>query len=97
MKKSSNGEVVLSACQIQATRLNRLEYRRLQTHVNIMEDNLKFHLSHMQRQAQNLKYHYANVVRVVKPNPKYDLWKQKYAREIARELPQRRLGMGDFC
>lgn len=85
MKKSTRGEAVLSACQIQATRLNQLEYRRLQRNVDLMQDDLKTHLIRLQRQAQNIRYHYTNVVRVVKPNPSYQLWKQAHAYEIAQD------------
>jgi hypothetical protein len=73
MKKSMKGEVVLTTRQIQATRLNQLEYRRLQVNINSMEDDLKIHLARLHRQAQGIRYHYANVVRIVKPNP---VWKQ---------------------
>jgi hypothetical protein len=76
MKKSMKGEVVLTARQIQATRLNQLEYRRLQVNINSMEDDLKIHLARLHRQAQGIRYHYANVVRIVKPNPVYQLSKQ---------------------
>jgi hypothetical protein len=76
MKKSMKGEVVLTTRQIQATRLNQLEYRRLQVNINSMEDDLKIHLARLHRQAQGIRYHYANVVRIVKPNPVYQLSKQ---------------------
>jgi len=85
MKKSSKGEVVLSACQIQATRLNRLEHRRLQRNVSTLEDDLQNHIARIRRQEQGLRYHYTNVVRVVKPNKAYQLWKQAHAYEIAQD------------
>lgn len=85
MKKISKGEVVLSACQVQATRLNKLEHRRLQRHVNILQDDLDHQLARLHRQEQGLRYHYTNVVRVVKPNAAYQRWKQAHAQEIAQD------------
>jgi hypothetical protein len=93
MKKSTKGKAALSACQIQAIRLNKLEYRRLQRNVNLMHDDLKTHLLHLQRQAQRIQYHYTNVVRVVKPNPTYQLWKQAHAYEIEQDNIQNSLGL----
>lgn len=92
MKKSSKGEVVLSAGQVQATRLNKLEYRRLQRHVNYLHDDLENHLAHIHRQEQGLRYHFSNVVRVVKPNPSYQLWKQAHAKEIAQDEAEELIG-----
>jgi hypothetical protein len=85
MKKSMSSETVLSACQVQAVRLNNLEYRRLQRHVETMHDDLQVHLARLQRQAQGLKFHFINVVRVLKPNRGYQAWKQAHAREIAED------------
>jgi hypothetical protein len=96
MKKSTKGEVVLSGFQIQATRLNKVEYRRLQHNVNLMNDDLKIHLAHLQRQAQDIRHHYANVVRFVKPNPRYQLWKQLHAYEIAQDENKTWLGLRFF-
>jgi hypothetical protein len=93
MKKSTKGEAVLSGFQIQASRLNKLEYRRLQQNVNLMNDDLKIHLANLQRQAHDIRHHYANVVRTVKPNPKYQLWKQIHAYEIAQDENQNWLGL----
>ena len=92
MKKSSKGEVVLSAGQVQATRLNKLEYRRLQRHVNYLHDDLESHLALIHRQEQGLRYHYSKVVRVVKPNPAYQLWKQAHAKEIAQDEAEELIG-----
>ena len=92
MKKSTKGEVVLSACQIQATRLNRLEYRRLQRNVTLLQDDLQNHIARIRRQEQGLRYHYTNVVRVVKPNKAYQLWKQAHAYEIAQDEAKDRIG-----
>ncbi|CAF1217053.1 unnamed protein product [Rotaria sp. Silwood1] len=85
MKKSTKGEVVLSACQIQATRLNKLEYRRLQRNVTLLHDDLESHIARIHRQEQGLRYHFTNVVRVVKPNRAYQAWKQAHAHEIAQD------------
>lgn len=96
MNKSSKGTAVLTACQIQATRLNNLEYRRLQQNVNIMYGDLKIHLTRLQRQAQNIKYHYSNVVQTVKPNPRYQLWKEIHAYEIAQDENKNWIGLRFF-
>ena len=93
MKKSSKGEAVLSGFQIQATRLNKLEYRRLQRNVDIMNDDLQIQLTQLQRQTQDIRHHYANVVRMLKPNPKYQSWKKTHAYEIAQEENQYWLGL----
>lgn len=85
MKKSPKGEVSLSAMQIQATRLNKLEYHRLQRNVDLLRGDLQNHITRIQRQEQGLKLHYRNVVRVIKPNRSYQLWKQAHAHEIAQE------------
>ena len=85
MKKGSRGEVVLSPCQIQATRLNRLEYHRLQRNVDLLKDDLEQHLTRLSRQEHSLKSHFANVVKIVKPNRAFQLWKQAHAQEIAQE------------
>ncbi len=85
MKKGSKGEVVLSPCQIQATRLNRLEYHRLQRNVDLLKDDLEQHLARLSRQEHSLKLHFANVVKIVKPNRAFQLWKQTHAQEIAEE------------
>ena len=85
MKKSAKGEAALSACQLQATRLNKLEYRRLQQNVNLMQGDLKVHLARLERQAQHIRHHYTNVVRIVKPNPKFQLWKEAHGYEIAQD------------
>lgn len=85
MKKSSKGEVVLSPCQVQAARLNKLENRRLQRHVHLLEDDLGTQLARLHRQEQGLRYHYSHVVRVIKPNAAYQRWKQAHAKEIAQD------------
>jgi len=77
-------EAVLSTCHIQATRLNQLEHRRLQININLMQNNLKVNLGRLQREAQDIRYHYTNVVRVVKTNPEYELWKQRHAYDTAQ-------------
>ncbi|CAF3253657.1 unnamed protein product [Rotaria socialis] len=88
MKKSAKGEVVLSACQIQATRLNRLEHRRLQRSVTVLHDDLEAHIARIRRQEQGLRYHFTNVVRYIKPNRSYQAWKQAHADEIALDQEQ---------
>jgi hypothetical protein len=93
MKKNSSGEVSISASEIQALRLNKLEYHRLQRNINILHDDLQVQLGRLQRQAQGLKYHYANVVRVVKPNQPYQLWKQAHAYEIAQDYTKNWIGL----
>lgn len=85
MKKISKGEVVLSACEVQATRLNKLEHRRLQRHVTLLQDDLDNQLARLHRQEQGLRYHYTNVVRFIKPNPAYQRWKAAHAQEIAQD------------
>jgi hypothetical protein len=93
MKKGTKGEVVLSAYQIQATRLNRLEYRRLQININSLHNDLQNHLSQLNRQEHGLRYHFTHVVRVVKPNREYQLWKQAHAHEIAQEEAKDLIGL----
>ena len=93
MKKGTKGEAVLSARQIQATRLNRLEYRRLQNHIDLLRDDLQNHLARLHRQEESLRYHYTNVVRVVKPNRAYQLWKQVHAHEIAQDEEEDLIGL----
>jgi predicted DsbA family dithiol-disulfide isomerase len=85
MKKSAKGEVVLSACQIQATRLNRIEYRRLQRDVSLLRGDLQTHIARIHRQEQGLRYHFTNVVRVIKPNRAYQAWKLAHKREIEQD------------
>jgi hypothetical protein len=92
MKKSAKGEVVLSAFQIQATRLNRLEYHRLQRNIDLLREDLQEHISRIQRQKEGLKLHFTNVVRVIKPNPAYQLWKQEHAQEIAQDEAEDLIG-----
>ncbi len=96
MKKSSKGEVVLSACQIQATRLNRIEYHRLQQNIDILKENLEEHLARISREEHSLKLHFANVVKVVKPNRAFQLWKQKHAEEIAQDEAKELIGLRKF-
>lgn len=97
MKKSMSSEAVLSACQVQAVRLNNLEYRRLQRHVDTMHGDLQLHLARLQRQAQGLKVHFTNVVRVLKPNRGYQAWKQAHAREIAEDTASDWIGPSMNC
>lgn len=92
MKKSPKGEAVLSACQIQATRLNKLEYHRLQRNVSLLREDFQEQISRIRRQEQGLKSHYTNVVRVIKPNRSYQLWKQAHAREIAQDEAKELIG-----
>ncbi|CAF4992432.1 unnamed protein product, partial [Rotaria sp. Silwood1] len=82
MKKSIKNGAVLSDCQIQAMRLNKLEYRRLQRDINLMHNDLRDTLARLQRQAQTLRYRYTNLVRFIKPNQSYQLWKNPYSYEI---------------
>lgn len=93
MKKSAKGEVVLSACQIHATHLNRLEQRRLQRDITSLKEDLETHIARIQRQEQGLRYHFTNVVRVVKPNRAYQAWKQAHANEIAKDEAQDLIGL----
>ncbi|CAF1083012.1 unnamed protein product [Adineta steineri] len=86
MKKGTKGEVVLSPCQIQATRLNRLEHRRLQNRISLLRNDLKIDLARLHREEQGLIYHFTHVVKVVKPNPQYQLWKQEYAPDGRKHL-----------
>lgn len=78
------GESTLTPSQIQATRLNELEHRRLRQNLHLLQEDYKSMLDRIQREAHDLKDHYTNVVRVVKPNPKYDLWKEYHANEIVQ-------------
>jgi predicted DsbA family dithiol-disulfide isomerase len=96
MKKSNSGEVVLTACQIQATRLNRLEYHRLQRNVDLLRENLQEHLARINREEQGLKLHFKNVVRVIKPNRAFQLWKQAHAQEIAQDEAKELIGLKGF-
>lgn len=75
------GEVALTPSQIQATRLNELEHRRLRHNLDLLHEDFKSMLDRFQREKHDLKDHYTNVVRVVKPNPKYDLWKDEHAED----------------
>ena len=77
-------EGALTSSQIQATRLNELEHRRLRQNLDLLQEDFKVMLDRLQREAHDLKDHYTNVVRVVKPNPKYDSWKQDHADEIVQ-------------
>ncbi|CAF2742059.1 unnamed protein product [Rotaria sp. Silwood2] len=85
MKKSMRSGAVLSECQIQAMRLNKLEHRRLQRDINLMHHDLRENLARLQRQAQNLRYRYTNIVRLIKPNQSYQLWKNPYGYEIEQD------------
>ncbi len=96
MKKSTKGEAVFSACQIQATRRNHLEYRRLQQNVNLMQDDLRSYLARLDRQAQNIREHYTNVVRVVQPNPASQLWKQVHTYERGQDQTRTWQGSKSF-
>jgi hypothetical protein len=83
MNIHDRSEIVLSSYQIEATRLNKLEYYRLQRHVNTLNVDLENYLARSHRQKQCLRYHYNNVVRFVKPKPAFQRWKQAHAQEIA--------------
>lgn len=90
MKKTARGEGVLSIGQLQAIRLNELEHRRLQQNLHVMQDDFKIYLERLQRQAQDLKSHYTNVVRVVKSKSKYNLWKDEHMDEMEQHPSKRR-------
>lgn len=92
MKKSPKGEVVLSPCQIQAARLNQVERHRYERNVELLRDDLNEELARIHRQGQTLKLHFTNVVRVVKPNRAYELWKQTHAHELAQREAREFLG-----
>ena len=62
-----------------------------------MHGDLQLHLARLQRQAQGLKFHYTNVVRVLKPNRGYQAWKQAHAREIAAETANDWIGPSMNC
>ena len=85
MKKSPKGEVVLSPCQIQAARLNQVERHRFERNVDLLREDLDEELTRIHRQGQALKFHFTNVVQVVKPNRAYELWKQTHAHELAQQ------------
>lgn len=85
MRNSRKGEVVLSLCQLQAARLNRVEHRRLENHVNYLEDDLTNHITRIKRQEQGLRTHFTNVVKFIKPNRSYQLWREAHAQEFALE------------
>ncbi|CAF1189072.1 unnamed protein product [Adineta ricciae] len=70
---------------MQAIRLNSLENRRLQIQIKAMREDLQTYLTRLHREEQGLKYHFKNVVRVIKPNPAYQRWKQAHMQEIAQE------------
>ena len=92
MKKSPKGEVVLSPCQVQAARLNQVERIRFERNIDLLREDLDEELARIHRQGQALKFHFANVVRVVKPNRAYELWKQAHAYELAQEQAQEYYG-----
>ncbi|CAF1007459.1 unnamed protein product [Rotaria sordida] len=92
MKTSIKSGAVLSDCQIQAMRLNRLEYRRLQRDIKLMHIDLRENLARLQRQAQHLRSRYANLVRLLKPNQSYQLWKNSHAYEIQQNETKNDLG-----
>lgn len=83
MTKITRGEGVLTPGQLQAIRLNELEHRHLRQSLDLMHEDFKIHLERLQRQAQDLKSHYTNVVRVVKSDSKYNQWKREHAEEMA--------------
>ncbi|CAF1562966.1 unnamed protein product [Rotaria magnacalcarata] len=83
------GSTVLSPCQSQAMRLNRLEYRRLQRDINIMSKDLHENLNRLQRQAQDLRYRYTKFVRLVRPNPSFASWKLAQHGHQAEQSEQR--------
>ncbi|CAF1663873.1 unnamed protein product, partial [Didymodactylos carnosus] len=68
MQKSSKGEVVLSAFQANAARLNKIEQRRLTREITFMNKDLHQQLAKIRRQAQTMFSHYQDVVRYVKPS-----------------------------
>ncbi|CAF3750130.1 unnamed protein product [Rotaria socialis] len=83
------GSTELSPCQSQAMRLNRLEYRRLQRDINIMNNDLRENLNRLQRQAQDLRYRYTKFVRLVRPNPSFASWKLAQHGHQAEQNEQR--------
>jgi len=85
MKKSSKIEVVLSSNQLHAARINKVEYQRFQHSLKYLEDDYHEHIARIQREQQGIKYHFKNVVRVVKPNRAFQLWKQAHAYELAQD------------
>jgi len=93
MKKNKDGKNVLTACEIQAHRLNQVEYRRLQHNVDIMNDDLKTNLARLQRQAHSIRFHYINVVKVVQTNLSAQLWKQEHGYEIRDDKTKNWLGL----
>ncbi|CAF1085930.1 unnamed protein product [Adineta steineri] len=82
MENNTKSEVELSDYQIQAARLNKREYCRLERNINLMYGDLQQRLILLKRQERYLRCHYTNVVKVVKPNRRYQLWKQEHAYEI---------------
>jgi hypothetical protein len=93
MEKSMRNELVLSEYEIRATRRNQLEYHRLQRNIDVMHDDLEQRLTRLKRQARYLRHYYTSVVKVVKPNRRYQLWKQAYAYEIERDEKKNWLGV----
>ena len=93
MRKSMKDEVVLGPCEIQATRLNRLEYRRLQRNITLLDVDVQHHIAQLHRQAQDLRYHFTNVVRVVKTNRVCQSCKQAHIHEIAQNEAKNFIGL----
>lgn len=92
MRKSTSSEVVLSSGQLQAVRLNNLEMRRMHRHIDLLHGDLQSELNRLQRQAQGLRIHFTNVVRVIKPNRAYQTWKNAHAKEIAADRTNEFIG-----
>ena len=78
MKRSKRGDAVLNTYQLHALRLNQLEDARLQHQLNCMNNNLQENLARLQRQAQYLRHHYTNHIRIVKLNQSYQPLNELY-------------------
>lgn len=85
MKKSRKAEIVLSSNEVQAARLNKLEYTRLERHTYHLENRLQKNLTEIHHQEQGLRYYYKNVVRVIKTNRPYQIWRAAHIEDFLQE------------
>ena len=92
MEHGTANEIALSGYQLQAARRNKLEHHRLERQMTLMHDDLQQRLARLHRQARYLRGHYTNVVKVVKPDRRYQLWKEAHAQDIKQAERQDWLG-----
>ena len=93
MKKHVRSERVLNTYEVHAIRLNKIENDLLQRNIESMNDNLQDNLVHLQRQAEDLRYYYRNIVQVVKPNQSYQPWQRAHIYQAAQNQSKNSLGL----